>query len=174
MAKCLLQKGDKIRLEKGMKVYAPIPNKFLFDNTPFSTEVYESEAIEIGKYYRKKLVTKEELIIQSIEAIARIVHISADKLINMSRKEMETFIDSLCLNFDEEEFDSSIYAGEYIVECVSFGGGGVQGTPSGSEIYPNGWRVFCVKVDDPSIHVNFYQTGSFTAVIPNICPISKE
>lgn len=173
MANYLLQKGDKIRLEKGMRVYAPIPSKFLFANTPFSTGVYESEAIEIGRVYRKQVVTKEELLNKSMDAIAGVLHISAEELNKMSRKEMETFIDSLNLNFDEEEFDSSIYAGEYMVEYVSFGGGGVQGTPSGYETYAHGWRVFCVKLDNPSIRVNFYQTSSFTATIPDICPINQ-
>lgn len=173
MANYLLQKGDRIRLEKGMRVYAPIPSKFIFANTPFSTGVYESEAIEIGRVYRKLAVTKDKLLNESFEAISRILHISAEELNKMSRKEMETFIDSLALNFDEEEFDSSIYAGEYMVEYVSFGGGGLQGTPSGYEIYPNGWHVFCARVDDPSIRVNFYQTGDFTAVIPDICPINQ-
>ena len=72
---------------------------------------------------------------------------------------------SLCLNI--------VYAGEYMVEYVSFGGGGLQGTPSGYETYAHGWRVFCVKLDNPSIRVNFYQTGSFTATIPDICPINQ-
>ena len=141
--------------------------------TPFSTGVYESEAIEIGRVYRKQVVTKEELLNKSMDAIAGVLHISSEELNKMSRKEMETFIDSLNLNFDEEEFDSSIYAGEYMVEYVSFGGGGVQGTPSGYETYAHGWRVFCVKLDNPSIRVNFYQTGSFTATIPDICPINQ-
>lgn len=173
MANYLLQKGDRIRLEKGMRIYAPIPSKFIFANTPFSTGVYESEAIEIGRVYRKQAVAKDKLLNESFEAISRILHISVEELNKMSRKEMETFIDSLGLNFDEEEFDSSIYAGEYMVKYVSFGGGGLQGTPSGYEIYPNGWHVFCAKVDDPSIRVNFYQTGDFTAVIPDICPINQ-
>lgn len=170
MANYLLQKGDKIRLEKGMKVYASIPAKFFFANTPFSTEMYDSADITIGRIYHKQVVSKEELIGKLMDGVASIVKISREEI---DRIAMETFVKSLSLNFDEEEFDSSIYAGEYIVECTSFGGGGKQSTPSGVETYPDGWRVYCVKVDDPSIRVNFYQTGCFTAMIPNICPINQ-
>lgn len=173
MANYLLQKGDKIRLEKGMKVYASIPAKFFFANTPFSTEIYDSADITIGRIYHKQVVSKEELIGKLMDGVASIVKISREEIDVMSRKELEAFIDSLGLNFDEEEFDSSIYAGEYIVEYTSFGGGGTQLGPNSLDIYPNGWRVYCVKVDDPSIHVNFYQTGDFTAVISNICPINQ-
>lgn len=59
--------------------------------------------------------------------------------------------------------------GKYIVTSTSFDGGG--STFDGG--YPDGHHVFCVKADNPKIKVDFYQTGSFTAMIEDITPIGR-
>jgi hypothetical protein len=54
-------------------------------------------------------------------------------------------------------------------------GGGSQGTLSGTETYADGYHVFCKQIIDGNIcgyEVDFYQTGSFTAVIFDIEPIN--
>ena len=53
--------------------------------------------------------------------------------------------------------------GKYIVIGTSYDGGGTAMGPH--DIYPDGHHVFCVKADNRDIKVDFYQTGSFTAMI---------
>lgn len=59
--------------------------------------------------------------------------------------------------------------GKYVVTKTFMGGGG-QSHDGG---YPDGWHVFCVKVDDEKVKVDFYQSGCFTAMIENIEPVGK-
>ena len=39
----LLKKGDKIRLENGMHIYAKVPENVIFSNRIFSNDLYETE-----------------------------------------------------------------------------------------------------------------------------------
>ena len=59
-------------------------------------------------------------------------------------------------------------AGRYIVTKTTVDGGGVGHGPG--DVYPNGHHVFCMRADDPSTTVDFYQTGCFTAMIPDLLP----
>lgn len=61
------------------------------------------------------------------------------------------------------------FAGRYVVYKTATDGGGL-GHGAG-DFYPNGHHVFCEKLDNPKLRVNFYQTGSFTAMIPYIDPV---
>lgn len=164
MAQYLLQKGDQIRLEKGMEVYAKIPDRFRYCNQPFSS-ISSNFDIKIGEIYRKEAPSKEALIEKIMCSLT---------YIEVTEEQVTAFVDSLSLNYNSEEFDTSLYAGEYVVDSTSLCGGGTQGTPSGTETFPDGWCVFCSKIDDPSIQVHFYQTGCFTAMIPDILPIAKS
>lgn len=60
----------------------------------------------------------------------------------------------------------SYFAGKYVVVKTTFDGGG--STYDGG--YPNGHHVFCRKIDNDKIEVNFYQSGCFTAMITDIEP----
>lgn len=164
MEKRLLQRGDVIRLVRGMKVYAKMPDKFRYQNAPFSDEITKSDIV-IGKIYRREEVSKDSVI---EEVGDRLEHV-----VPATYEQVKDFVESLGLDYEAQEFDASIYEGEYMVDYVSCDGGGIQGTPSGYETYPNGWHVFCTKKDNPSIQVDFYQTGCFTAVIPDITPINQ-
>ncbi|OPY81415.1 MAG: hypothetical protein A4E65_01156 [Syntrophorhabdus sp. PtaU1.Bin153] len=63
-------------------------------------------------------------------------------------------------------------AGRYVVYKTTYDGGG--GTEMGHHIgYPNGHHVFCEKLDDPKVKVDFYQSGCFSAMIENIKPVAK-
>lgn len=161
----LLQKGDIIRLEKGMEVYAEIPKNVYFCNRPFSTETTE-QAIEIGRIYRSDEVSKDSLISDIMKSI--------NSHIPVTKEQVTALVDSLNLDFSAKEFDTSIYAGEYVVDWAISNGGGSQACSSGIETYPNGWHVFCTKKEDTSIHVHFYQTGCFTAMIEDIHPINSN
>ncbi|MCP4101413.1 MAG: hypothetical protein GY750_08315 [Lentisphaerae bacterium] len=67
------------------------------------------------------------------------------------------------------------FAGKYVVVKTSLEGGGAGHGPH--DIYPDGHRVYCVKADlyahDRTVKVDFYQTGSFTAMIEDIEPIGR-
>lgn len=65
------------------------------------------------------------------------------------------------------------FVGKYIVYKTTYDGGSSGGGMNGHDDYPNGHHVFCVKVDNPKIKVDFYQSGCFTAMIENIKPIGK-
>lgn len=165
MRKQLLQKGDVIRLEKGMRVYTQVPEKFFYQNRVFSEELTEHD-ITIGEIYRREEVSKDSVIKEVKDKVEYVVPATYEQVKN--------FMESLGLDYETQELDTSVYEGEYVVNYVNYDGGGIQGTPSGYETYPNGWHVFCTKKDNPSIQVNFYQTGCFTAMIPNITPINQQ
>ncbi len=61
--------------------------------------------------------------------------------------------------------------GEYVVTKTVVEGGGCGHGPY--DIYPDGHHVFCTKIDDPSISIDFYQSGCFTAMITDIRPIGR-
>ena len=113
----LLVEGDVIELKEGMKVYADIPEHFVYANKRGSFKFTHSD-IALSK-----------------------------------------------------EFDYLI--GKYIVYKTTLSGGGDGMGPH--DVYPDGHHVFCVKEDDKNVKVDFYQTGSFTAMIASkdIKPIGK-
>ena len=80
---------------------------------------------------------------------------------NTSKPDLKTFV---------------LEGGEFVVIKTSLDGGG---TAHGQyDVYPDGHRVYCKKLKDgkfdkDGIEVNFYQSGSFSAMIENITPIRK-
>ena len=152
----LLQENDIFRLEKGMNVYAFVPEKFVFVNTPFSEKLNE-HAICIGLPLKKRVPNKDEMIIEIQKLLGTHMHLE------LSDKQIENFIESLNLNFNAEEFDTSVFLGEYRVYKAEWNGGKHDG--------PDGWHVYCHKVDDPNIAIHFDQTGYFNAINPNIKPL---
>ena len=69
----------------------------------------------------------------------------------------------------EDHFDHLI--GRYVVYKTAMDGGG---TGHGvHDVYPNGHHVFAERLDDPSVKVDFYQSGCFTAMLPELKPVAK-
>lgn len=67
------------------------------------------------------------------------------------------------------EFD--YLAGRYVVYKTAMDGGGSgQGF---NDTYPDGHHVFAERLDDHSVKVDFYQSGSFTAMLPKLKPVAK-
>jgi hypothetical protein len=60
-------------------------------------------------------------------------------------------------------------AGRYIVYKTTLSGGGIA--PGPNDVYPDGHHVYAERED--GIKVDFYQTGGFTAMIPEIKPIGR-
>jgi hypothetical protein len=57
-------------------------------------------------------------------------------------------------------------AGKYVVYKTCFDGVGSYESPAGH-------HVFCEKLNNPDVKIDFYQNGGFTAVIKDIAPIGK-
>ena len=65
----------------------------------------------------------------------------------------------------------SYLIGTYIVIKTTMNGGG---TGHGSnDVYSDGHHVYCVKADNDDIRIDFYQSGSFTAMITDIEPVAE-
>lgn len=64
----------------------------------------------------------------------------------------------------------SYLAGLYIVTHVTSDGGGTGMGPF--DVYPDGHHVHCERTSD-GVKVDFYQTGAFTAMIPEIEVVGK-
>jgi len=62
-------------------------------------------------------------------------------------------------------------SGKYVVYKTANEGGGTGHGPG--DLYPDGHHVFCESVIDPSIKVDFYQSGCFTAMIHDIKPCGR-
>jgi hypothetical protein len=63
--------------------------------------------------------------------------------------------------------DFDYLLGKYIVYKITMDGG------STLHGYDNGYHVHCLKADNKDIKVDFYQNGSFTAVITDISSIGR-
>lgn len=61
--------------------------------------------------------------------------------------------------------------GDYIVYKTNLEGGG-KGYRF-NDNYPNGHCVYCIKANNNNIKMKFYQTGCFTAMMPNMRPVGR-
>lgn len=109
----MLKEGDIIELKEGYKVYADVPEHFLYANRKGSFKIGHGEVLINGEL--------------------------------------------------------SYLAGKYVVYKTSMDGGGV----SLNDSYPDGYHVYCEKVNDPAIRVDFYQSGCFTAMIVDIPVVGR-
>jgi len=60
-------------------------------------------------------------------------------------------------------------SGLFVVVKTSMSGGGMNFDGP----YPNGHRVYCEKINDKDIKVDFYQSGCFIVMIEDIEPIGR-
>ncbi|MDO4282726.1 MAG: hypothetical protein Q4D02_03740 [Clostridia bacterium] len=161
----LLQRGNIIKIKKGMKVYANIPEKFVFSNRPLSGELH-CKTVEVGKIYKISKEFKEEYVTGvKKDEVERL----RERNFNVTEEQIENLLKQTAPSLESEEYDASILEGEYIVVKTenSDGGTGMRS----HDIYSDGWRVFAKKmkdgkIDSEGIEVSFYQTGAFTAMIP--------
>lgn len=155
MDRNLLQRGDVIRLEKGMKVYATIPEMFIYYNRGTSTNNARA-TIKIGEIHTSQFKTSED-----VKGTLGLFNIEIED------DRISHFIAGLGISLS---FDTSIFEGEYRVVATAEDGGGMD-----YSFYPNGHHVFCEKKDDPNVFVDFYQTGCFTAMIEpkEIKPVNR-
>ena len=138
----LLKRGDVIRLEKGMMIRTNIPERIYEYDKPFSKETINA-IIEIGRIYRSSFAKKDIII-------GKIRHYLEENGIGVSDGQVEDFINSLNINYNSEELDTSIYVGTYIVSEADF-----EKNKTGP------YKVKCFKILDPTIRAEFYQNVSF-------------
>jgi len=152
----LLRKGDIIRLEKEMRVCTAIAEKFLrCCNAPFSDKKIEV-VINIGEVRHKLLpYNKENLSMRITEKIKEVISSNL-----VTKEKVSNFINSLGLDFSPEEFDTSVYAGEYRVYKTRL---------IKQDFGPDIWQVYCKKISPPLLYVHFCQTG--ISSYPTICDI---
>ncbi|MBQ8043183.1 MAG: hypothetical protein IJ272_03410 [Clostridia bacterium] len=163
MSEKLLKVGDVIRLEKGMKVYAFLPEKFVYSNRPFSDEITQG-VVCIGEPLYREAQSEEQVKKYVREALKSFG--------------LEDYVEETSLSVKAAprlELDTLQFVGEYYVISTACEGGGSQNGPnSRGDTYPNGHHVICQKRSEEHTPVHFYQTGAFTAMIEDITPINVE
>lgn len=137
----LIEVGDIILIEKGMKVRADIQEKFVNPRSPYSSKVVHA-TIEIGKVYENKPFSREEVArkMQKILFEQFGVGISENTAISL-------IVNYLNINYQIQKFDTSIYEGEYVVKSAGY---------YTSKLIRGPFPVQCYKKDDPSMLVDFY------------------
>jgi len=145
----LLQKGAIISLGENDMIWADIPADYVVGNM-HAGEMKLSCIVKIGDHIPKKISSKEQLT-QDLHSIVRYYHNQKDA--DVDEKIMH-FVESLNVKPDDV-LDTSIFIGEYRVYKAYMESAEMFGT--------EGWHVFCEKVDDPNVKVNFFQSGDFAA-----------
>lgn len=64
-------------------------------------------------------------------------------------------------------------AGRYVVYKTCHDGGGAMSDIDPSLAASDGHHVFCERLDDQSIKVDFYQSGYFAVMLPDLQPVGK-
>ena len=153
----LLQRGDIVRLEKGMQIIANIPENVFNEEKPFSSKE-KSTMIEIGKIYHSKPFTQYEIkeMVQN--------YLRENFGVEASDSQVHSLLDTLNFDYSVKEFDTSIFEGEYVVYKTGLN------HPTKMLI----WPVSCSKLDNPDTKVFFYQYGISKACIPDIKAIGHN
>jgi hypothetical protein len=111
----MLQEGDIIEIKEGHKIYADIPEHFVYENKKGSFKLTHNDI--------------------------------------------------------KVEGELKYFVGKYIVYKTTNDGGGMGS--SINDFYPDGHHVFCERLDNFEVKIDFYQSGSFTAMIKDINPIGR-
>lgn len=160
----LLQRGNIFELKRGMSVYADLPEKFIFANRPFSDEKHNHDIV-VGRVYTTS---------NYYESVAKIENDVKEAIerpgLKVDKKQIEKFVNGIVPDKQEEQFDTSVFLGKYVVINTESSGSG-NGMGQGDH-YPDGWKVIAKKLnedkfDPDGLEISFYQTGAFTAKIPS-------
>lgn len=93
-----------------------------------------------------------------------------ERLIYSNRKRSKKYV-NIAVKVDNYEY----LAGRYIVYKTVEDGGGESLEPSGMTYIPDEYHVFCFKVGDEKLKIDFYQTGFYEGLITSnrIKPVGK-
>lgn len=162
MKKRLLKEGDVIYLENGMKVYTDVPEKFVYANKKNSNAKTHHEAV-VGEVITNDTDISED----KADLIKDIIHDFDFRLgVRVSKAEAQAMVESKVKSPKASTF--CLHGGEFLVVKTKSEGGG---TAMFNDRYPDGHHVFCKRVnadgspDGNGLEVDFYQSGSFTAMI---------
>lgn len=163
--------GDVFKVKQGMRVYAAVPGRFIYGNTPFDTEYHVTEVtvgstlFPPGKAVSLNQIAKE--IVKMMREYSSFIGVEVSE---------DLLVKALTLPKMDASFDTSIFEGDYVVvRDESEGGGYAHGL---HDYYRDGWNVTAVKLkngkyDKKGLNVRFYQSGSFTVVNENVPVIRK-
>jgi len=161
----LLKEGNVIVLGAGMKVYAQIPEMFVYQNTKLSSELTHTEVL-IGKIYTNEDTQEDDINKTVANIVKRIEEAFESQNIPLGDfHDAEGFVRKQLPPLPQNTL--KIPEGEYLVIKTEFGGG----SHGGHDDYPDGHNVTCKKLkydgsyDEDGFEVSFYQSGSFTAMI---------
>lgn len=157
----LLHKGDIIRLEKGMKIFAKIPEKF---NTSYQNKSATGfHSITIGNDLSDGATAKDFSLIKS-QIIELLKHYNVPANLTLIHNFLGELQKASLLS--KKTLDTSFFIGEYQVYYANFEKGNVDTN--------GGYCVYCKKMDDPTITIYFHQTGTSDALISDIKPIHSN
>ena len=101
--------GDVISIEKGMKIYAYIPRKFINDDFPFSIARSFIE-ITVGTIYQQRKFSKKELIAE--------FKTHTKDFMNFSDSDYEDIVNSYPKLLETSYFDTSSLIGQYEITSL--------------------------------------------------------
>ena len=164
----LLKEGNVIILRAGMMVYAEIPEMFVYINTKLSSKLTSTE-VEIGQVF-SNCESQDDDINETIDNIVKRIAEAFDyhNVQLNDPTDVNTFVRKQLPPLPHN--DLKIPEGQYLVTKTKFGGGGI-GHGGQNDVYPNGHKVTCKKLDtngnyvEDGMEVSFYQSGSFSAMI---------
>lgn len=172
------EKGDVFRVEKGMTLGFYISSMF---KSPYTFDKTKKEYIDItvGEVLKPGVpISREDLIKNIFWDLMRHTRLYGrisdnGELFNPNGKitteKISAFVDTLGLNFDPPELDTSVFEGEYIVDGQS---GSAYCDPT-STLPTTVWNI-CHKIDDPSVIVDLQQDRNFSTKYPDCKVIRHE
>ncbi len=173
MKEKFLKKGDVFKLVKGMEAYVEVPDRFVYDNTQYSSEVTQ-RAVQIGQIFRGRALKKNYKEILADKIIEKLKNSSSFKGVEIDFEILQEAISVPA--FKTNQFDTNDLIGEYVVTSTKYDGGGTGHGPH--DVYPDGWHVTAKKLkqgkyDQKGKKITFYQSGCFTAMNENVPVIRK-
>lgn len=145
----LLQKNDILYIEKGWKIYAKIPDKFIVSNRRLSNEIGNHDFIvgEILNVSDSEKKREINALISSLKEAFRHHGIDAtdSKIIEILK--------SFEFNMKIEEFDTSIFIGKYIVTQTEF----MRDCSYGTCLKVTLKKMKNYKLDPSGLEIYFYQ-----------------
>jgi hypothetical protein len=158
--KNFLKEGDVIKLEKGMKVHALIPEKFVYGSSMLSKGLAR-HVVEVGKVF-----STEPDLTRGVHMLSNAIVQSFESQLGLKIKadDAKAFILTQLPAVKKEKF--VLDEGEFVVVKTAMEGGS-----TGHDAYPDGHHVFCKRLNadgsynDKGTEINFYQSGCFTGTI---------
>lgn len=161
----LLQRGNVFKIKKGMRVYTDIPSKYVLENCRNSNRKTATD-ITVGEILTSTASDKTKDLIYIRNDIINVFNKHGLKI---HEETVNDFLKGLNISLKEEQFNTSIFTGEYVVTHTESSGGGPGFEPG--DVYPDGWKVTAKKLKNGTynqngLEVTFFQTGRFSTMIP--------